>query len=132
MKINKCNKLVCNLYNRNNYVVHIRALKQALNHWLILRKVHSIIKFYREPWLKKYIDMDTKLRTEAENDFEKEFFKLVNNSVFGKNNGKCEETRDIKLITTDKRRIQWLSEPTYHTTKWLSENLSAVKMKKQK
>ena len=73
MKINKCSKLVCTLHNKENYVIHIRALKQALNHGLVLKKVHSVIKFYQEAWLKPYIDMNTTLRTEAKNDFEKRF-----------------------------------------------------------
>ena len=65
MKINKCNKLVCNLYDRNNYFVHIRALKQALNHGLILKKAHRVIQFNQEAWLKEYIDMNTELRKQA-------------------------------------------------------------------
>ena len=72
------------MYDKENYVVHIRALKQALNHGLILKKVNRLIRFNQEAWLKTYIDMNTKLRTEAKNDFEKDFFKLINNAVFGK------------------------------------------------
>ena len=83
-KIKKCNKLVCYVDDKENYVVQIRALKQALNHRLILKKVHSVIQFNQEEWLKEYIDMNTKSRTETKNDFEKDFFKLMNNSVFGK------------------------------------------------
>ena len=78
-KINKCNKLVCNLYDKKNYVVHIRSLKQTLNHRLILKKVHRVIQFNQEAWLKEYIDMNTELRKQAKNDFEKDFFKLMNN-----------------------------------------------------
>ena len=62
MKINKFNKFVCNLYDKNNYVVHIRSLKQALDHGLILKKVHKVIQFNQEVWLKEYIDMNTELR----------------------------------------------------------------------
>ena len=62
MKIGKCKKLVCNLYDKKNYVVHIRSLKQALIHGLILKKVHRVIQFYQEAWLKPYIDMKTELR----------------------------------------------------------------------
>ena len=64
MKINSCNKLVFNLYDKKA-VVHIRALKQALNHGLVLKKVHRVIKFNQKVWLKPYIDMITKLRTET-------------------------------------------------------------------
>ena len=62
MKIDKCKKLVCNLYDKNNYVVHIRSVKQALNHGLILKKVHRVIQFNQEAWLKPYIDMNTELK----------------------------------------------------------------------
>ena len=62
MKINKCNKLVCNLYDKNNYVIYIRALKQALKHGLKLKNFHKAIAFYQEAWLRKYIDMNTELR----------------------------------------------------------------------
>ena len=76
--------------------------------------------------------MNTKLRTEAKNDFEKDFFKLMNNAVFGKTMENVRKHRDIKLVTTDKRRNQLASEPNYHTTKYFSENLMAIEMKKTK
>ena len=76
--------------------------------------------------------MNTKLRTEAKNDFEKDFFKLMNNSVFGKTMENVRKHRDIKLVTTDKRRNQLASEPNYHTQKYFSENLMAIEMKKTK
>ena len=63
-------------------VVHIRAFKQALNHGLIQKKVHRVIQFNQEAWLKPYIDLNTKLRAEAKNDFETDFVKLMNNAVF--------------------------------------------------
>ena len=59
MKINKCNKLVFNLNNKENYAVHILALKQALNHGLKFKKVHSVTEFRQEYWLKPYIDLNT-------------------------------------------------------------------------
>ena len=130
MKINKGNKLVCNLHDKKNYVVHIRSLKQALDHGLILKKVHRVIQFNQEAWLKEYIDMNIELRKQAKNDFEKDFFKLMNNSVFGKTMGNVRKHRDIKLVTTDKRRNQLVSEPNYHTTKLFSECLLAIEMKK--
>ena len=84
MKIDKCNKLVCNLFNKKKYLAHINSLKQALNHGLKLKKIHRIVEFKQEAWLKPYIDMNTKLRKAAWNDFQKDLFKLMNNSVFGK------------------------------------------------
>ena len=109
MKINKCSKLVCNLHDKNNYVVHIRSLKQALNHGLILKKVHRVIQFNHDAWLKEYIDMNTELRKQAKNDFEKDFLKLINNSVFGKTIENVRNHRDIKLVATDRRRNQLVS-----------------------
>ena len=76
-------KLVTNLYDKNEYVIHIRNLKQALNHGLILKKVHRVITFNENVWLKPYIKMNTKLRQKAKNNFKKDFFKLMN-AVFGK------------------------------------------------
>ena len=119
-KINKCKKLVCSIEDKKKYVVHIRASKEALNHGLKLKKVHRVIQFIQKEWLKPYIDMNTKLRKETKNDFEKDLFKLVNNSVFGKTMENVRNYRDIKLVTTDKRRKRLVSEPNYQTHKKIS------------
>ena len=76
--------------------------------------------------------MKTELRKQAKNDFSKDFFKLMNNSTFGKTMENVRKHRDIKLVTTDNRRNQLVSEPNYHTKKWFSENLLAIEMKKIK
>ena len=94
--------------------------------------MHRVIKFNQEAWLKPYIDMNTKLRKEAKNEFEKDFFKLMNNSVFGKIMENVRKHRDIKLVTTDEKRIKLVSEPNYHTSKRFSENLLAIEMKMAK
>ena len=104
-KIEKSKKLVCNIHNKKTYVIHLRALKQALNHGLILKKLHKVNQFNQKGWLKSYIDMKTKLRTEVKNDFQKDSSKLMNNTVFGKTIN-VRKHRDIKLVTTDKRRNQ--------------------------
>ena len=109
----------------------MRALKQALNDGLILKQVHRVIQFNQKAWMKPYIDMNTKLRKEAKNEIEKDFFKLMNNAVFGKTMENIKEHRDIRLVTTDKR-TRLVSEPNYHTTKYFSEKLLAIKMKKTK
>ena len=131
-KVNKCNKLVCNLFNKKKYVAHINTLKQALNHGLKLKKIHRAIEFNQEAWLKPYIDMNTELRKKAKNDFEKDLFKLMNNSVFGKTMENIRKHRDIKLVTTDKKRSKLVSEPNYHTINLISEDLSIIEMKKTK
>ena len=130
IKIDKCNKLVCNLFNKKKYVAHINSLKQALNHGLKFKKIHRIFEFNEEAWLKPYIDMNTELRKVAKNDFEKDLFKLMNNSVFGKTMENIRKHREIKLVTTDKKRSKLVSEPNYHTIILISEDLSMIEMKK--
>ena len=71
MKINKCEKLVCNTRNKENYIIHIVSLRQALNHGLILSNVHKVIEFEQEAWFKLYIMMNTELSMQAKNDFER-------------------------------------------------------------
>ena len=74
--------------------------------------------------------MNTKLRMQAKNEFEKDFFKLMNNSVFGKTMENVRNHREIKIVTTDKQRSKFASEPNYHTTKYISEDLLVMEMKK--
>ena len=132
MEINKCKKLVCNLYDKKKCVVHIKSLKQALNHGLKLKKIHRVIEFNQEAWLKPYIDMNTELRKLAKNDFEKDLFKLMNNSVFGETMENIRNHRNIKVVTKDKKRSKLVSEPNYHTINLISEYLSIIEMKKTK
>ena len=132
MEVNKCKKLVCNLFNKKKYVAHRNTLKQALNHRLKLKKIHRVIEFNQKEWLKHYIDMNTELKKEAKNDFEKDPFKLMNNSVFGKTMENIRKHRDIKLVTTDKKRSKLVSEPNYHTINLISEDLSIIELEKTK
>ena len=132
MKVNKCKKLVCNLYEKKDYVDHIRSLKQALNHGLKIKKIHKVLKCNQRAWLKSYIDKNTDLRKNAEHDFEKDFYKLMNNAVYGKTMENVRKHRTFKLVNNDKKRNKLVSEPNYHTTKCFSENLLAIEMKKKK
>ena len=89
-------KLLSTLYHKKKYVVHITALKQALNHGLILNKVHRVTEFNQEAWLKEYIDINTELRENAKSNFEKDFFELMNNSCFRKTMENVRKPRDIR------------------------------------
>ena len=131
-KVEKVEKIVSCIEDRGKYVIHIRALKQTLNHGLKLKEVHRVIQFNQKAWLKSYIDKNTDLRKEARNEFEKDFFKLMNNSVFGKTMKNVRNHRDIKLVTSDKRRKRLVSEPNYHSHKKFLEHLMAIEMPKTK
>ena len=104
MKIEKVEKLVANLLDKTEYVIHITRLKQALNHELVLKKVQRVIKFNQNAWLKPYIHVNTDLRKKAKRDFQKDIFKVMNNAVFGKTMGNVRKHRDTKLVTTERRR----------------------------
>ena len=107
-------------------------LKQALNYGLKLKKVHRIIEFNQESWLKPYIDVNTELRKIAKHDFEKDFFKLMNNAVFGKTMESVRKHRDTKLVITGKKRCKLVSEPNYHTMNYISQDLSIIERKRTK
>ena len=132
MEISKCKKLVCNLYDKKKCSTH-KFIKTSINKSRVkVKKIHRIIEFNQKAWLKPYIDMNTELQELARNDFEKDLFKLMNNSVFGKTMENIRKHRDIKLVTTDKKRSKLVSEPNFHHINLISEDLSIIKMKKTK
>ena len=92
-----------------------------------MKKVRRVIKFNQNAWLKTFIDMNTKLREKAKNNFEKDFFKLMNKEKTMEN---VRKHRNIKLLTTESRRNYSLSEPNYHAIKFFSENLLAIETRK--
>ena len=94
-----------------------------------MKKVRGVTKFNQNTWLKPYIDMNTDLREKAKNEFEKDFLKLMNNVVFGKTKEIVRKNRDIKLVTTERRRNYLVSKPNYHTTQFFTEHLLAIEMK---
>ena len=126
MKVNKCKKLVCNLCDKKDYIDHMRLLKQALNHGLKIKKIHKVLKFNQRAWLKEYIDMNTELRMNTENDFDKDFYKLMNNAVYRETVENVRKLKNIKLVNDDTKRNKLVSDPNYHTTKWFSENLLPI------
>ena len=88
-----------------------------------MKKIHRVVKFNQNAWLKPHIDMNTDLRKKRKNDF-----KLMNNSVFGKTMGNVRKNGDIKLVTTEKTRNYLVSKPNYHTTTFFTENLLAIEI----
>ena len=132
MDINGVEKLVPNLRDKKNYVIHIQALNQALQHGLIPDRIHQAIEFDQSPWLKTYIDFNTQLRMAATNDFEKDFFKLMNNSVFGKTMENIRKHRNIKLVTTGEKYLCTVMKPNFKSGVLFGENLMGCEMGKIK
>ena len=131
MKIGRKEKLAPNLKDRKGYVVHIKALNQALKHGLKLRKVHRVIEFQQSRWMKAYIMLNTRLRKDAKNEFEKDFFKLMNNSVFGKTMENIRNHKDMKLVTSDKKYLKYVMKPNFKDGHPFSQHLFAVEMGKR-
>ena len=125
--IEKVEKLVADLHDKKEYVIHTRNLKQALNHGLILKKEHRVMKLNQKAWLKPY--MNIKLRKIAKHDFEKDFFKLMNNVVFGKTKNNFRKHRDIKHLTTEARRNYLVSKPNYHVKFFLQKFINITNEK---
>ena len=125
-------KLIPNLSNKEKYVVHYATLKVYESLGLKVTRVHKGISFHESAWLQKYIDLNTKLRTEAKNDFEKDFFKLMNNSVFGKTMENIENRVDVRLVCDMKKAIKFVAKPNYDRSTIFDENLIAIHMKKTK
>ena len=123
-------KLIPNLRNKNNYVVHYKTLIQYLNLGMELKKIHRGIKFIECDFLKPYIDKNTNLRTQAKNNFEKDFFKLMNNSVFGKTMENIRNRVNVKLVDTGEQFKKLTAKPNYESRKIFNENLVSVHMKK--
>ena len=119
-------KLIPTLSNKEKYVLHYRNLQLYLDLGLKISKVHRVLEFDQSPWLKQYIDYNTEKRKNAKNDFEKDFFKLMNNSVFGKTMENIRKRVDVRLVTDEKKLLKLTSKPTYVSSKIFNENLVAV------
>ena len=130
MKINGVEKLVPNLYYKRKYVIHIKALKQAIDHGLVLERMHRCIEFKQSAWMKEYIDFNTRLRTAAKNDFEKDFYKLMNNSVFGKTMENIRKHRNIKLVNNEEEYLKNVMKPNFKSGTLLGPYLMGCKMGK--
>jgi len=126
VKIGLVEKLVPTLFNKERYVLHYRNLQLYLSLGLKLTKIHRALEFDQSPWLKTYIDFNTKKRAGAKNSFEKDFFKLMNNSVFGKTMENLRKRQDIKLVTDEEDLLRWASKPSFISCKIFNEDLVAI------
>ena len=127
--VNKVEKLIPTLGNKERYVVHYSLLKQALKHGLIMKKIHQGITFSESDALAVYIGKNTKLQAMAKNEFEKDFFKLMNNSVFGKTMENIRKRVNVKLVSTEDKASELIAQPNYETRTIFNEQLTAVHMK---
>ena len=132
MVINGVEKLVPNLYYKKRYVIHIRALDQAIKHGLVLERIHRPIEFKQSAWMKEYIDFNTRLRTAAINDFKEDFYKLMNNLVFGKTMENIRKHRDIKLVNNREAYLKAVMKPNFKSGTLFGTNLMGCEMGKIK
>ena len=130
--LGKVEKLVPNLNDKTKYVLHYENLKLYESLGLKITKIHRGIKFEESPWLKKYIDLNTDLRSKANNEFEKDFFKLMNNSVFGKTMENIRNRVDIRLVNSEAKAKKLAAKPNFKHCNIFDENLVAIHMKKTK
>ena len=119
-------KLIPTLNDKEKYILHYRNLQSYLSLGLKLKKIHRVLQFDQSPWLKQYIDFNTQKRTHAKDSFEKDFFKLMNNSVFGKTMENIRKRVDVRLVTSKGKLLKLASKPTYVSSKIFNENLVAV------
>ena len=125
ISIRLVSKLIPTLRDKKEYVLHYHNLQLYLDLGLKIKKVHRVLKFDQSPWLKQYIDFNTEKRKHAKNSFEKDFFKLMNNSV-GKMMENLRKRVDVKLVTNEKKLDKLTLKPTYVSSKIFNENLMAV------
>ena len=122
LKNSICKKLIPNLNSKQKYVLHYKNLQLYLSLGLVLKKIHRVLEFKQESWLKDYIDFNTEKRKNAASAFEKDFFKLMNNSVFGKTMENLRNRCSIKLVTTREQFLKWAAKPTFQRSVIFNEN----------
>ena len=130
LPVNKVKKLLCTLNDKKKYIIHHETLKHYMSLGMKLGKIHRIIGFEESAWMKTYIDLNTELRTKADNDFEKDFFKLMNNSVYGKTMENIRKRVDVKLINSEEKGKKLVKKPNFKHCTIFSEDLCAIEMRK--
>ena len=130
MKAGTTKKLIPNLHNKSKYVTHYRNLQLYIKYGMKITKIHRILQFKQRPWMKPYITFNTDMRKKARNSFEKDFFKLANNSVFGRTMMNVRRHRRIILIQDPRKLIRYTAKPSFKRFRIFNENLIAVKLNK--
>ena len=121
-------KLIPNLDKKEKYVVHYRNLQQYVSHGLTVTKVHRVIMFQQSKWLAEYISLNTEKRKAAKNPFEKDFFKLMNNAIFGKTMKYVRKRIKVEIVQTERRFKKVVAKPTFHRLKIFNEGLVGVQL----
>ena len=124
IKVGDVKKLIPNLGNETKYVLHYRNLQLYLS--LGIKKIHRVLKFKQSDWMKKYIDFNTEKRKNATNDFEKDFFKLMINSVYGKTMENLRKRINVRFVNNEKDFLKYTSRPTYVTHKLFDKDCAAI------
>ena len=125
-------KMMLTLEDKKNYVIHYETLKLYVKLGLKIKAIHKILAFKERPWMKDYIDMNTEMRKEASTDFEKDFFKLMNNAVFGKSMENVRNRIDVRLLAETEQLEKIKRNPKFRCTKEINDDLSAVLLTKTK
>jgi len=126
----KVEKLVCDLYNKTNYVIHHRLLKYFMKVGLKVTKIHRTISCREEAWLKPYINFNKVQRMKAKTDFEKDIWKLMNNAFFGKTVENIRKRKNIEVVSVKKRAQNLYNKPTFIRETIFSNNLTAIHHRK--
>ena len=114
------------------YIIHYRNLKLYLSLGMVLTKVHRVLSFQQSCWLQPYIDFNTEKRKQAKNDFEKDFFKLMNEAVFGKTMENLRKHVDVKLVNDETKAQKLICKPNFHDFRIFNEDLTAIQTRKAK
>ena len=126
IKVTDVKKLIPNLGNKTKYVLHYKNFQLYLSLKMKLTKIHRVLKFKQSDWMKKYIDFNTEKRKNADNDFEKDFFKLMINSVYGRTMENLQKRISVRLVNNDKDFLKYTSRPTYVNHKIFDKDYAAI------